>query len=294
MEPEVSTESGAAAETTAPESQVEVSATETPSEQPQSTPVAAEQSSEKPFAKRFAALSHKEREIRQRQQEMQRREAEIQRREAEVAARASVKPKSPLEALKAAGFSYQEAMTEVLGQPIPEKPVDPVEQRFSSVEDKLKKVEEVEKRLNDWETSLKQRERDNLKTQVRAAITNTVAQDADKYEFISIHGEEGINLVFDVMEEHYVKNNQETLSFGAACDLVENWYEDRAKKLAAAKKLKSQAAVPTQAKAETPKKTSTTLTQADSTTATKPIKDINKLSREDALEEIASQIRFLD
>lgn len=246
---------------------------------------------EEPFAKKFAALSHKEREVRQRQQDLQRRESEIKAKEEAITGH---KPKSALEALKAAGFSYQEATTEALGIKV-ETPKDPVEERFSQYEQKLQTVEELKTELRRLQDNLAAEKQQNLRTQVHNAIASTVQQSADKYELIGQHGDQGIETVFHVMEEHYNKSGGETLSFAAACDLVENYYESYAKKLSAAKKFQAKA-TPTAASSKPASKPAGTLTNADSSGSSKQLSDaeFNKLPKDEQLKRVAQQIKFLE
>lgn len=271
----------------APEVAAESQSTETP------TPPATAEKTE-PFAKRFAALSHKERELRARQTENSRRESELKAREDAANARLNApKPKSAIEALKSQGFSYQDAALEALGMK-EEAAVDPVEQRFGTVEERLKEVDELKRQLHEYKAEQARREQEAYRSQVKAAIGGTVSKDTDKYEFLAMHGEEGVEVVLAVMEEWYAKNNGEMLSFADACDRVENHYTDQAKRYTAAKKLQPKATPPAPTKPVA--KGTPTIKNDDGGPGSKTMSDIdfNKLPHDKQLDLIAKQIKFLD
>lgn len=256
---------------------------------------------EDPMSRRFAVLSRREREIQQRQREIETREAEIQRRLAEVQApKAEVKPTSALQALKQLGFSYQDATLEVLGQK-EEAPVDPMQQRLDELSERLKKVDELEKAQNaKWEKLEKDRAQ-TLEVQIRNSITATASSDEDKYELINTVGNEAFDLVYDVMERYY-QEQQALLTYEEACDIVEQYYEDRAKSLSNTRKIgqrlatvsntkpvvaSKQASVP--AKASGPK----TLTQRHSTTAAvEPNPD--SLNRDEFIKHFGKKIPIIE
>lgn len=268
----------------------------TPTTETQPTTESAPQSTEKPtnetYAKRFAALSHKDRELRQRQLELQRREAELKARESEIQAKAGQKPKSAWDALKAHGFTYQDATMEALGQKPEPTPEDPTEKRFKTLEEQIAEAKKAKEELEAFKKQLADQQQEALRTQILNHIATTVAQGGEKYELLAMEGDAGVQVVFDVMEEYYNKNNGQNISFQAACDLVENFYEDKARKLIAAKKFQPKAPPSTSAKAA-PSKPAATLTNADASTPTAKA-DFSKMSKDEQLDWVASQIKFID
>lgn len=261
---------------------------------------------EDPMSRRFAVLSRREREIQQRQRDIETREAEVQRRLAEVQApRVEAKPRNAIEALKQLGYSYTDLTQEVLGLK-EEAPVDPMQQRLDELSERLKKVDELEKAQNaKWE-KLEQDRIATAKSNIEHSIVSMASSNDDKYELINLMGSEAHELVYSVMEryyqEHSTPTHQALLTPEEACDIVEQYYEDRAKALSNTRKIGMKAATlsspkptvaskpsPISAKASGPK----TLTQRHSTTAAvEPNPD--SLSRDEFIKHFGKKIPIIE
>lgn len=255
---------------------------------------------EDPMSRRFAVLSRREREIQQRQREIEARENEIKRLQETTQQAITQKPKSALEALKQLGFSYQDATLEVLGQK-EETPADPVQQRLDEMAERLKKIDEVEASVNKRWADLEAERAKALETQVRNSIVAVAGQDEDRYELLNTVGSEAFDLVYDVMSEHYAQHGA-LLTYQEGCDIVEQYYEERARAFSNTRKIGAKTAAtpsapkptvaskPAQpAKASGPK----TLTQRHSATvAAEP--DVNTMSRDEAISFLAKKIPIVD
>ncbi len=265
-------------------------------------PVAAEPEKRDPASSRFAALSRKEREVRQREQEAinrlkaaEERTAELEKREA----RFSELKKSPLKILKEMGLTYADITQDAVGAYESPKE-DPVETRFSELQKQIDEARTVREELKAFKQAQEQREVDAALSDVMDNIRETAAD--DKYEYISTVGEDAYVLVKDVMAEYY-QQHQKLLNYEEACDIVEKHYEDSlVSKLVGTKKVKSRFATSTSVETASAPKPSvkkeatgrpTTLTNQQSS-ATRATVDIDKLSKSEALAALTSKLRFHD
>jgi hypothetical protein len=199
-----------------------------------------------PLAGKFAAIARRERELRQREKEYQDRTQQEEARAKELKAkeeRLQTIKKSPLKALKELGVSWQDIIDDSVGS-YAEKPVDPIDARFTEVEQKLSKIDKVEEELNKRFQVLQDKEQAVALNEVKQNIRE-VAKD-EKYELIQSLGEEAVDLVKDVMAE-YFHEHKKFLDYSEACDIVEKWYEDNyLSKFATTKKVKTRFTSPAQ------------------------------------------------
>ncbi len=210
-------------------------------------PAATPEPKKDPDSKRFGALARKEKEIRQREQMLAQKEREgVERqRVAEDRVKAAedriegiLKGKRPLDVLKQAGYSYEQATQDVLGGYKPQEP-DPLDVRLEPIQQKLSKLEELEQKLSKYETALVEKEQQQNYRLMMDSIKDTIAKGADKFEIVGAMGEEGLDLVKDVMIEYY-QANQQLLSYEEACEQVESWYEQELiEKLSKTKKVQN-------------------------------------------------------
>lgn len=241
---------------------------------------------EKPdkFAQKFAALSRKEREIRQRETSLKAREQEIEVRlakAAEIEALPSKVKESPLEALERLGVTYDQ-LTELILQQGQEKPED-------------KKLAEIERKIADYEKREREAvvQRQEQARQSYLAELSAFCKSSDKYELIQANS--AVPVVYQVVEEHYNKTG-EILTNEQAADLVESHLEEEAAKLLKLNKIKAKLAPPAAqptapvANQSTAKTNSTTLT--NSLQSTSPTREPRKLTDEEALEEAARLIKW--
>lgn len=249
---------------------------------------------------KFAALSRREKEARvkieaadRRANQLQQQANESEKRMAEYESRlqrySNIK-KDPLAVMREEGISAQDLMAMTLGIK-EEAPVDPLDARFNSLTselDRLSKTElgEVKQELE----RIKQREQNAALREVNTNIRET-AKSGD-YDYINAMGNDGYDLVREVMTLHY-SEHKSLLTYDEACSKVEEYYEGMLEPVLKTKKVQSKFAPKpiesVQPKPSTSKevKSPTTLTNSLSS-ASKAI-NVDKLTRNEALEFLAKK-----
>lgn len=301
-------ENGAAAvEAPAAEGAPDVTPTvETPAEVVVEAPK--EEPKRDPASAKFAALARREKEVQAANQRAKQAEADLARRQAEIDARAkeieerdkAARSGRPLDRLKAMGLSPEDVNRDLLGGYTPPEE-DPVDAKLSPLQKQLQEVlkqnEELRQKVEGVDLAARQRKQQEDYLKFVDAVKKTVADGGDKFEYIEINGQEAIDLVQETMVKYYTDNNNALLSYDEACELVEEYYEQQAEKLAKSKKLQSKfktapqatpTATPTTAK---PKDVPATLT-ADMTTGSQDTVDINKMSDREAKAYLAKMLTF--
>jgi len=276
---------------------------------PPATPPAPEApKQEDKFAAKFAALSRQEKTIKQKQAELARKEAEIAAKEKEWQTKLSereqelgaVKGKydkfksNPLAAAAEEGYDFEALTRMQLNEqnPTPEMLIARVQKEMDAKYSK--QLEELKAQLAEKETKTKQEQIEQAQANYKKSIALAVEQNAEKYELIAntpYNGtENSIDLVYEVVEEFYNKN-QRVLDVQEAADMVEKHLENvelqRREKL---KKLK-QASVPA-AQAIKPAAKQTAPTLSNSLAQESPKNGPKPMSREESLKEAAKLIRW--
>lgn len=193
----------------------------TPSEviEPQIDPEVETRKREEDFSKRFAALSRKERDFLNRERQVKDREAQLHEAETKLK---NLKD-NPIEALQAAGWTFKELAEFVVNNnQLPE-----TKKQQSTFEKLQAKIDELEKKLStreEAETSeAQQKNIAAFKGNIREAVTG----DLDKYGLINDFGDEAIEMVYDVIENHFNNtfdpdsNQGEILDIHTAAEAVE-------------------------------------------------------------------------
>ena len=203
-----------------------------------------EGSSQDQFASKFAALSRKEKALRDRESEYESKFEEMERRLAEYEAQ-SQEPEvdwehmlrnDPLRALEEAGLGYDK-LTELAlndGKLTPDMQLAAMRQELEN--DYQRKFEELEERLNAKEQSEVESYYDAVQENFQDQISGVVMSDPDRYELVQ--ASEASGLVYDVIEEHYNETGR-VLDIEEAADAVESYLEEEAGKLMKLKKLSS-------------------------------------------------------
>lgn len=211
----------------------------------QPEPVVEERPKERASDK-FAVLARKEAEIYRRQQAVRQQQAELARQAEEIKAFQEMKRSArlnPVEALKQLGLTYEE-VTEYLmndNKPTPSAEVMSVKQEL---EEFKRQAAEEQRRFMEEQRSRAEAEQQEIVEQFHEEVSDYVAQHADTYELTSLYG--GANLVWQVIEENF-KQTQKLMSIPDAAKLVEEHYEELARKAQATKKFAA-----TQQKAASP------------------------------------------
>ena len=211
-------------------------------ETPASTPAPEPEKPREQNSARFAALARKEQEVFRKQQAIRQQQAELARQADEVRAFNAMRHQAlqnPLEALKSLGLTYEQITDYVLNdnKPTPSLEVQSVRQEIEA----LKQQQQLERqRILEEQRQMQTQQQQEIIENFREEVNEYVAQHADTYELTSLYG--GANLVFQVIEEHYTQQLNEgigapkVMSIPEAAKLVEEHYEDLARKAQATKK----------------------------------------------------------
>jgi hypothetical protein len=259
-------------------SDVLAAATETPVVEAAPTPPA--QAEDDNFAKKFAALSRKEKELRKVEEETK----SIKEQYAEFTEAKKLAKANPDEFLKKFGVTYEE-LTEyyINGRP----KVDP---RVLEVEEKLKAVQEE---LTAKEKKLQDEARNSAISAYKAEIKSHVKTQGDKYEFIN--ASEAYDLVYQVTKEYFDTNDGKILTHDEAAEMVEKYLEQELEIYTKTSKLRSKFAQKADTKPETPAKIDVqneTKTLTNSMTSSATNTQSKPLTREESLERAARLIKW--
>jgi len=206
-----------------------------PEAAPEAPAPAPEPAPEKPRADRFALLARKEQDLLRKQQAVRQQQAQLARQAEELRAFEQAKKQAllnPLDALKQLGLTYEQITEFVLNdnKPTPNAEVMSVRQELE--EFKRAQREEQEKLL-EQQREMQTREQQAIIESFREEVGEYVSQHAETYELTNLYG--GANLVSDVIEEHF-KQSGKLLTIPEAAKLVEEHYEELARKAQQTKK----------------------------------------------------------
>lgn len=249
---------------------------------------------EQQFAAKFAALSRKEKQIRDRERALQQQMSAMEQRMKELEeGRNEVSKykelpnrlkKEPLKVLEESGLTFEQLAEMVLndGKPTPDmhlqEVLTPVQQKIKELEEKLaaKETAEQESRL---EAQLQQ-----FMGQLTDFVNNT-----EDYDLIRAN--DAVDLVYDVIEQHHSETG-EILSNKEAADAVENYLLEEAKKLVDRDKVKKLLGGGSSAKETAPRKAQPTLSNDQVAQSSQPVKP--HMSDEESKAAAARLIRWGD
>lgn len=260
------------------------------------------------FAKKFAALSRKEKQLKHQERQMQ---LKIQEMEQRIKAQEdSLSPyrklkesldskQNPLDALSALGLDYKKLTDEFILRPEPTEQdkvqsyVKSLEEKLAAIENKLSKQDEESKKAQE---EAKKAQQERAKQNYLSHLNEYVEKNAEKYELIKAN--DAADLIYEVMEAHYNRTEQETgepeiLSEEQAADMVEAHLLEEAKKIAQANKIKGLLGVQAKPQQE-PQKTPTGKSQTLSNNMSQqvPTKTEKYMSDEESKRYIASMLKF--
>lgn len=179
---------------------------------------------EEDFSTRFAALSRKEKFLREEETRIK-GEADKYKDYADLPSKAK---ENPLLILEKYGIDLDSIIAASLGADAPAKTVEEeikaIRAELAAEKDTARKAEEDKKKNDEeaYQNSI------NEAVQVhKNSITDHVVKHKEKYELITLHGAE--DLVWEVTEAHYGQHN-EVLSPEQAADKVEDYLEQQIKK----------------------------------------------------------------
>lgn len=219
---------------------------------PEAPAPAPEPAPEKPRADRFALLARKEQDLLRKQQAVKQQQQILAQQAEQLRAFEQAKKQAllnPLDALKQLGLTYEQITEFVLNdnKPTPNAEVMSVRQELE--EFKRAQREEQQKLLEEQREMQTQEQQAIIET-FREEVGEYVSQHAETYELTNLYG--GANLVSDVIEEHF-KQSGKLLTIPEAAKLVEEHYEELARKAQQTKKfaVTQQKVASTQAQAAT-------------------------------------------
>jgi hypothetical protein len=268
-------------------------------EVPVEAPKPEEPKSDERFAAKFAALSRKERAIRQQEAKLQQKMADLEAKLKAFEGQNTDMDKykslpdrlkrEPLKVLEEQGLSFEQLAQMVLendGKPTPDMLLQRYQAQFDA------KLREMEEKLQQKDVERAQAEQEAALRNFSAQLTDFVNQNSNDFELIVANG--ATDLVMDVITEHY--NNTaaendgqgEVLSNKQACEMVEAYLLEEAKKLIDREKVKK-LLNPGPQKIPAPK--SPTLSNAQAAQAPKQ-GTARKLSPQESLAEAAKLIRW--
>jgi len=201
-------------------------------------------SSQDQFASKFAALSRKEKALRERESEYESKFEEMERRLQEYEDK-NKEPEvdwehmlrnDPLKALEEAGLGYDK-LTELAlndGRLTPDMQMAAMREEIEG--DYRRKFEDLEERLSAKEEAEQEDYYNHVQENFQDEIGDFVRQNGEEYELIGASEADG--LVYDVIEEHY-NDTGRILDIKDAADAVESYLEDEAGKLMKLKKVSS-------------------------------------------------------
>ena len=207
-----------------------------------------EGSSQDKFASKFAALSRKEKALRDKEAEYQSKFEEMERRLAEYESKEKEPEvdweqlfrRDPLRALEEAGMGYDK-LTELAlndGKLTPEMQLAAMREEIEG--DYQRRFEELENKLAEKEKAEEEAYYNSVQENFQEEIGNFVAQNQEKYELIE--ASQANDLVYDVIEEHYNETGN-VLNIEEAADAVESYLEEEAHKFMKLKKISARLGV---------------------------------------------------
>lgn len=247
-----------------------------------------------PFAPKFAALTRRDKEIREREKALQTAQKQIETEKAELAKWRDERAKdtsdyktklkaNPLAFLQEHEIPFDELVQMQLndGRVTPEKLVQQMKAELDSKYSK--ELEELKKNLKEKEESAETAKLEQIRETFKTQITDFVENNKDTYELV--HFEQAQQLVFDVIETHYQETGR-ILKIEEAAKATEEHLEEELKKRTALKKF--QTSKPPEAKPDS--KAAPTLSNTMSSEV--PTSGTKRMSNEESLKQAAKLIRW--
>ena len=234
------------------------------------------------WAGRFAALTKKEKHI-----QAQKKQFDAERAELEDLRRAKGLAKTaPKEFLQAHGLTYEE-LTEIIlsNKEQDAKALDPVAKLQKQLDDDLAE------RNREKEEAIAQQQQAAIDGH-RLAIRSHIESTGDKYEMIA--AEDAYDTVFEVIEEHF-EQTDELMPIDRACQLVDAFLTEKAKKALGLKRFQPQTETPKDDRPQpyrSPTSESFTLTNNNVASPPQASNRGEKISNEEAKRRAADKIQW--
>lgn len=233
-------------------------AVETPVQAPQASVEGAEapkaaEPAKQPVSKSFLALARAAKNIAKQKQEQKLYEQKLQQREQSLSQRGQSKPQTPIEALMAAGYTYEDATNFILNdqKPTAEMEIKSMKQQFAEWQ---QRQEAERQRIIGIQRQKVQAEINESIQEYRNKLDGFVNSQPDAYELINRNAEENTQLIYELVEENFKRTNK-ILSMKEAADRVESFLEEEIESAAQSKKIQAKLAAKAQTqKEQTPEK----------------------------------------
>lgn len=243
------------------------------------------------FAAKFAALSRKEKQLRDKERELETKlkdmesKFSVDKQEVEkLKAIPERLKKEPLKVMEEFGLTFQQ-LTEMMlndGKPTPEMLLSEKETAIR------KEIEALKKQIEDKEQSEQQKKYEEVLNGFVQDLTKFVS-DTEDYEMI--RASDAVPLVYEVIEAHHA-NTGTILSNKEACDLVEAHLLEEAKKYVTLNKIKGLLQPKEQTPAQSTEKRQASVTLSNTASAQVPKQSERRLSSEESLREAAKLIKW--
>lgn len=262
----------------------------------QSTEAVKEEKSQDLYAPKFAALSRKEKMVKQAEASLKQREADLAQKMKELEERSKQSSDSsasleeqlkanPLKFLRDKGITMEQLVQMQLNDENPTTDMK-MERMRSDLESKtLKRIEELEKQLKEKEENQAKQQYEKAVEAYKIEVDSFIKKSPDAYELIIANNAN--DLVFQVAEEYY-NSTDKVLEIKDAADAVEAHLEEEAKKILELKKFK------TSPKTEQTQKIETAPTLSNTQASEVPKNGSRNLSNEESVKEAAKLLRWIE
>ena len=242
-----------------------------------------EQPQDSEFDRKFAALSRKEKALRERELELERK---FGSKEKELPLERRIRS-NPLKALEELGLDYDK-LTELAlndGRLTPDMQMKLMREELEN--DYKEKFNSLEERLNAKEKMEEEAKYDAVKQGFVGEIESFINENKNDFEYVAHN--EATDVVYDVIEEHYNETGR-ILDIKEAVEAVESYLEEEAEKLLSLSKVKNRLSQRDQREPETPRQSQTTLSNALSAQANQRVD--RPLSDEESKREMARMLQW--
>lgn len=252
------------------------------------------------FAAKFAALSRKEKAVREQEAAIEARLAEIEARQKAMDEQygkyqdldTRIKNR-PMDVLSENGVDFETLAKMVLendGKPTPEMEIERLRQDMETKY--MKELENLRNELSEKEQKAEEQKYNEVIENYKYELNEFIDTNSENYELIKLN--DASDLVYEVIEEHYNETGR-ILSNNDACEHVENYLLDEAKKHLNVNKIKSllgnqETAAP---KPSAPQQTAVN-TLSNTESASVPSSSSRFLSEDESKREAAKLIKWVE
>jgi len=237
------------------------------------------------FDRKFAALSRKEKALRDREAELNRKYGN---KEQEIPLEKRIRS-NPLKALEELGLDYDK-LTELAlndGRLTPDMQMKLMREELEN--DYKDKFNSLEERFNAKEKMEEEAKYDAVKQGFVGEIKSFVKENGENFEYVAHN--DATDVVYDVIEEHYNETGR-ILDIKDAVEAVESYLEEEAEKLLNLGKVKNRLNTMRDEYERPQRQTQTTLSNAHSAQANERV--ARKLSEEESKSAMAKMLQWDD